>query len=123
LARDRFSETPAMYDDTRSRDPSTRRVWLCESYFRVDYDGDGIAELRKVCSIGNVILANEEADLIPFAAITPIVFPHRHIGIGYDDLCEQPSAVKTALIRLFLDNGYQRHALSKWRYGVRDATG
>jgi len=67
---------------------------------RVDYDGDGIAELRKVCSIGNVILANEEADLIPFAAITPIVFPHRHIGIGYDDLCEQPSAVKTALIRL-----------------------
>jgi soluble cytochrome b562 len=32
-----------------SGDESQRRVWVTECYMRVDYDGDGIAELRKIC--------------------------------------------------------------------------
>ena len=28
-----------------------KEYWLHESYMRTDWDGDGIAELRKVCSV------------------------------------------------------------------------
>jgi hypothetical protein len=95
--RDRFDE-----DDG----DSVKRVWLTEEWFRLDFDGDGIAELRRVVRIGSHILANEDCDLIPVACITPIVFPHRHVGLGFDDLLEQQHAVKTALMRQALDNLY-----------------
>ena len=39
-----------------------RTFWLHESFIRTDYDGDGIAELRKVCSVGDKVLANEPID-------------------------------------------------------------
>jgi hypothetical protein len=96
-------------------DPAARRVWFSESYLRVDYDGDGIAELRKVCHISNSIISNEETDIIPFAAVTPIIFPHRHIGIGYDELCDEPSKVATAVERGYLDNLYLQN---NGRYGI-----
>lgn len=96
--RDRFDDD----DDSAS----VKRVWLTEEWFRLDFDGDGIAELRRVVRIGRMILANEDCDLIPVACITPIVFPHRHVGLGFDDLLEQQHAVKTALMRQALDNLY-----------------
>jgi len=113
IARDRFADSPELFDDTSSLDPATRFLRVRESYLRVDYDGDGVAELRKVCHVGRRILkysdgseANEETDMVPFAAITPIVFPHRHIGIGFDDLTRQVGEVKTQVVRQFLDNLY-----------------
>jgi hypothetical protein len=98
-ARDRFSD-----DDTEIEAP--KLFWLCESFLRHDSDEDGIAELRRVVHIGTTVLADEEADLIPIACITPIIFPHRHIGIGYDDLVAQHGLVKTSLMRQGLDNLY-----------------
>ena len=47
---------------------------------KIDYDGDGIAELRKVCSVGQEVLANEPIDRIPFVSITPIKIPHKFFG-------------------------------------------
>jgi hypothetical protein len=32
-------------------DPMMKRVWYCESYIKLDFDRDGIAERRKVCSV------------------------------------------------------------------------
>lgn len=115
ISRDRFDDDEDLREDLKSVDPANRRVWFRESYLRVDFDGDGVAELRKVCHIGNAIVANDECDLIPFAAVTPIVFPHRHIGMGYDDLCDQPSRVSTAIQRGFLDNLYLQN---NGRYGI-----
>jgi hypothetical protein len=116
ITRDRFADDQDFRTDNDSSiDPSARRVWLHEDYVRVDYDGDGIAELRKVCHLGRVVLANEECDIIPIAAVTPIIFPHRHVGIGYDDLCDMPSKVSTALQRQMLDNLYLQ---SNGRYAV-----
>ena len=43
-----------------------RTYWLHESYIKTDQDGDGIAELRKVCTVGSTVLANEPIDSIPF---------------------------------------------------------
>lgn len=102
-ARDRFGD-----DDVadHSLDNATKRVWFKESFARIDKDGDGIAELRKVCQIGRTVLSDDETDLIPIAAVTPIQFPHRHVGLGFDDLCNWPSVVKTAVMRQYLDNLY-----------------
>lgn len=101
-ARDRWDED----EDAPTGVKATRAVWLTEEHVRLDFDGDGIAELRRIVRIGSQILANEETDLVPFAAITPLTFPHRHVGLGYDDLVEQHAAVKTALMRQALDNLY-----------------
>jgi hypothetical protein len=36
----------------QSANPMEQRVLYCEIYVRVDFDGDGIPELRKVCTMG-----------------------------------------------------------------------
>jgi len=40
------------YPYDTSNDPSTQKIQIYENYIRYDYDGDGIAELRKVVSVG-----------------------------------------------------------------------
>ena len=37
-------------------DESLRTYWLYESFLQTDYNGDGIAELRKVCTVGSKVL-------------------------------------------------------------------
>ena len=50
LARQPLSTTMGAGD---SLNPGQRRVLYVESYIRVDFDGDGIPELRKVCCMGS----------------------------------------------------------------------
>lgn len=113
-ARDRFADESGD-DDTNASDRSLRRVTVRECYLRTDYDGDGVAELRKVCVIGGKVWHNEETDMVPFACVSPIIFPHKHIGIGFDDLCDMPSQIKTTLMRQGLDN---MHLANNGRYVV-----
>lgn len=103
LARDRFNETDAAWDTT---DPAMREVTYREIYIRCDYNGDGKAELRRVCMAGRKVLHNEETDLVPFATVTPIPFPHRHHGMSYHDIVRELEKIKTAIVRQFLDNLY-----------------
>lgn len=101
-------------DNTVGGDPTNNRamqlVWTTEAYIRVDYDGDGIAEMRKITvgGSGNEILANEEWDApIPFAALTPILMPHRFFGLSMADLLQDVQLIKTTLMRQLLDNLYR----------------
>lgn len=87
-------------------DPSMRLVWITESYLQVDYDGDGLAEWRKVVHCGNVLLDNEEIDEHPFSIITPIKMPHKLIGRSVADMVMDLQDIKTALMRQFVDNMY-----------------
>jgi len=48
--------------DDPSLDTSMDEIETFERYIRTDYDGDGIAELRRVFYAGSTILENEEAD-------------------------------------------------------------
>jgi hypothetical protein len=89
-----------------SSDESQRRVWVTECYMRVDYDGDGIAELRKICRAGNEILENEVVDLIPFVSICPVPEPHKFFGLSIADLAMEGQKTETALLRASLDNLY-----------------
>jgi hypothetical protein len=94
-------------------DPSMREVWVTECYLRVDADGDGIAELRKVTVAGEgslTILDDEEVDDHPFAALTPIPMPHKFFGLSIADQTADLQLVKSTLWRGALDSLYLANA-------------
>lgn len=118
FARAVFSGEADQWDDP-TKDPARRIVLYKETWIRLDVNQDGIAELRRVCTVGKNILrykeggrykagqeANEEADLIPIACFTPVLMPHRHLGVSVYDLIKDIAQIKTAMLRSHLDNRY-----------------
>jgi hypothetical protein len=107
------------YDDSKglpwgdgnivSNDETLQTYWLHESFMRLDYDGDGIAELRKVCSVGQKVLANEPIDRIPFVSLTPIKIPHKFFGLSIADLVMDIQEIKSVLMRNLMDNMYNQN--------------
>lgn len=97
LARLFGAETP---------DETMREVLYIEHYIRVDYDGDGIAELRKICTIGESyhILANEVADEAPFAVLCPDPEPHMVIGESLADQTMDLQEIKSNVVREMLNS-------------------
>ena len=93
-------------DTISTPDDSQRIIWVTECYIRCDYDGDGIAELRKVTRAGNQILDNEIVDCAPFVSITPTPMPHKFFGLSVADLAMEAQKVKTNILRGMLDNMY-----------------
>ena len=91
-----------------SPDDSTSEIEVYECYVRVDMDGDGVAELRKIICAGTgyVILDNMPCDFIPFCSLTPIPMPHRFYGRSVAELVEDVQLVKSTVMRQLLDNMY-----------------
>lgn len=90
-------------------DPAMRDVTVTEAYLRVDYDGDGIAELRQVIVAGEgaLILRNEPWDgPLPFVGLTPIPMPHRFVGRAVADLVKDVQLIKSTILRQYLDALY-----------------
>lgn len=98
-------ETGSSHD---SLDPTMRDVLVTESYIKSDYDGDGIAELRRVLTVGNSyhVLENEECDIVPFSLLSPVLMPHRAIGRSIAELVMDVQLIKSTLMRQLLDNIY-----------------
>lgn len=96
------------YDPTRGSispvDPSMRLVWVTESYLKVDFNNDGIAEQRKITKVGSTILDNEEVHIIPFISTTPFPQPHRYNGLSMADLVTDLQLLKSMLMRAMLDS-------------------
>ena len=84
----------------------SRKVWLEECYIHLDYDGDGIAELRKITKGGNIILDNEEIDSVPFSTICPLPIPHKFHGMSIADTVQDIQLIKSTIMRNLLDNMY-----------------
>lgn len=105
LSRNLFNEESYMDE---SADPSMREVLYYENYIRTDIDNDGVAELLKVCTVGdtNEILHVEEISYIPFSTITPIINPHRLFGMSVADLVMDIQQIKSVLLRQCLDNAF-----------------
>jgi hypothetical protein len=91
------------------REEALRQYWLHESFLQTDYDGDGIVELRKVCTVGDYVLANDEIDSVPFVSITPIKIPHKFFGVSVADLVMDLQLYKSVLMRNLLDNMYNQN--------------
>jgi len=104
----RFEDLEAARGEEPS-DPTLRSVIYYECIMNVDFDGDGIAERRRICAIGpdgDHILHNEAFDHVPFAVCSPIMMPHRLIGRSIYDLTEDLQVIKTTLMRQYLDSVY-----------------
>lgn len=105
LSRNLFDEESYMDENA---DPSMREILYMECYIRTDIDGDGVAEIIKVCTVGdtNEILDVEEISYMPFSTITPIINPHRLFGMSVADLVMDLQQIKSVLLRQCLDNAY-----------------
>lgn len=86
---------------------SRELVAIRDEYVRVDYDGDGIAELRRVIRCGETILFNEEVDALPFAVLCPVPMPHKVYGLSLADQVVDLQKISTAILRQTLDNLYK----------------
>jgi hypothetical protein len=89
-----------------AKDDANKRVLYIEAYLRADYDGDGIAELRRVCCIGDAheVVRNEPWDHIPFAAFCPDPEPHTFFGLSLADITMDIQRIKSAILRNQLDS-------------------
>jgi hypothetical protein len=98
-------------------DPASREVRVRTVFLRVDFDGDGIAEMRRIVVVGKTVLANDRYDRVLVAALTPTIVPHRHQGLSVADAVMDLQEIKTTLIRGLLDNMYLanngRHAINE----------
>lgn len=106
IGRLQWNDENAWMSDQISSDDSQRLLWVTECYVRCDYDGDGIAELRKVTTCGNDILDNEQVDICPFVSITPVPLPHTFFGLSIADLAMESQKTKTSILRAQLDQLY-----------------
>ena len=107
----RSYDDPTMDIDITNIDPSMRNVQITECYMKVDMDGDGIGELRKIIVGGSgynnyTILENEEINHLPFAMCVAVPMPFRFFGLSMYDLLADVQMMSTAIMRQTLDNMY-----------------
>jgi hypothetical protein len=104
---ERYTRNSALTNEMNERnDPAMKKVLYVESYIRVDYDQDGIAELRKICTAGDgkKILANEPCAVAPFATFCPDPEPHDFFGMSVADTVADIQRIKSSIMRNTLDS-------------------
>ena len=94
------NQTPETYDAT------AKRVLYVEAWCKIDFDGDGIAELRRICTIGDgrEVVNNEPATDIPFAVFQTDPEPHVFFGGDTASLTEDLQKIKSMVLRGMLDS-------------------
>jgi hypothetical protein len=93
-------------DEAQSLDPAMQTVEVYECYIRIDEDGDGLAELRRIVYCGSEILEDDECDYVPFHSICPIPIPHKFFGQSLADRTMDIQLIKSTITRQSLDNLY-----------------
>lgn len=100
--------TTTMGSINESHNPAMQRALYVEGYMRVDYDGDGIPELRKVCCLGEgyTIVNNEPADLVGFADFPCDPEPHTSPleANSVFDFTKDLQEIKSDILRNTLDS-------------------
>jgi hypothetical protein len=112
-ARDTVNESTLRQGDD-GLNTSSRLIRITEHYVRMDYEGNDEAALYRCTTAGEegeLLQRDGEADVvredvIPFAAMTPVIVTHRFFGRSIADLVMDIQRIKTALLRALLDNAY-----------------
>jgi len=101
--------TSSSLPDGPEDDSSDRSIRVVDIVVRIDQDGDGIAERRRIIALGEefVIVRNEPTDECPYAVGSPILMPHCLIGQGIGQLMTDLQDIQTAILRQQLDSLYQ----------------
>jgi hypothetical protein len=94
------------FADSSSGGDANRKVLYIESYARVDYDGDGIAELRRFCTAGShhELLHHSPVNSIPFVLFNGHPEPHKWVGHSVADLTMDIQLIKSSVLRNMLDS-------------------
>jgi len=89
-----------------SIDPTSRLLLFSEAYVRIDADGDGVAELRRVCLGGDAysLLSDEPVNFASFAEFQAELAPHVFYPICLAEDLVQDQDAQTALLRSIIDN-------------------
>lgn len=91
-------------NENETGDRSTDELELIDEFVYVDYNGDGVPELRKILRVGKIILDNVEVDDNEFVVFTPERIPHVLVGrCLYDDV-KDIQEISTQLTRNALSN-------------------
>lgn len=95
-----------IYDAGTEADETSRPVLYIEHYVYVDADGDGIAELRKLCTIGESmeLVSDDVVEERPFAVLSPDPEAHQFFGTSVAERLYDIQRVKTAVMRGILDS-------------------
>ena len=93
-------------DFTYRTDEAAKLVEYVEAYVKIDWDNDGIAELRKICCMGSdhEIVNNEPFDKPPFATFCPSPESHVFFGQSIFDLVGDIQKIKSNVLRNSLDS-------------------
>jgi hypothetical protein len=102
IARNPF----AVISTSNNGDPSSKSVLYIEGYLKVDFDGDGIAEMRRICTVGtgNKVMRNEIVDDRQFAEFCPDPEPHTFFGMCPADVVMDIQRIKSNVQRGILDS-------------------
>ncbi len=103
LARYSQGELP---QDITDVDDMMQEVEVYECYIKVDYNKNGILELRKITYAGEMILDDEDCDYVPFHSVCPFPIPHKFFGQSLADRTMDLQLMKSTITRQMLDNLY-----------------
>lgn len=94
--------------ENQPQDPSSREVLVTEVWIRVDADGDGIAELRRMLCAGtkHEILLDEPVDDIDVAAFRTEIEPHTFFPVALSEMMVPDQDAATSLLRAIIDNAH-----------------
>ena len=98
---------PLGVDTTDSdQDDANLKVQYIEAYMKVDMTGDGLAELRRICCLGDSyeIRKNLPCSHIPFVSFCPDPEPHTFFGTSIADVTQDIQKVKSMILRSMLDS-------------------
>ena len=96
----------AVISTANNGDPSSKSVLYIEGYLKVDFDGDGIAEMRRICTVGtgNKVIRNEIVDDRQFADFCPDPEPHTFFGMCPADVVMDIQRIKSNVQRGIIDS-------------------
>ena len=101
----------------QSIENSQESVQVLEGIILVDFDGDGIAERRRVVVADDKLLVNERYDEPLFTDFRSHIVAHKFYGLSMYDQLKDIQKIKTTLLRNILDNMY---TLNNGRFEVID---
>lgn len=109
IQRNQGAATERLFDTGfAAEDPASELVKYCVIYALVDYDGDGIAERRKIITVGNNyhIIYNEiyDDDMVPFGTICPDPEAHSPFGGSVFDWTKDIQEINSEVARGVLDS-------------------
>jgi len=93
-------------DSPFGRDSMEPVVRYGDYYIRVDKNGDGLAELRHICTVGDnhIIVTDEPAARAKYAICCPDPEPHSIVGHSISELIADLQVIKTNMLRGSLDS-------------------